>query len=250
LQAASLLRVCNLLGALPRRRMPRVSRYPRGLETMTLIPTIRLARSVVLGLALGCLTVPVLPAHAEPAAGAAPQLPKLKSYSDPKRSTRKAYDELLNSLYDQLQKTSSAEAAATVEAAIERFWSRSGSDTADLLMQRAGAAIEARNYELAISLLTKITKIEPRYTAGWNQLATVYFMQNQYREAMHQLRRVLALDPRHYKAIEGLSIILRETGNKKAALRVTRQALAVNPHLKTAKQAEEELAREVEGQGI
>jgi tetratricopeptide (TPR) repeat protein len=67
---------------------------------------------------------------------------------------------------------------------------------------------------------------------------------------MQQLRRVLAIDPRHFKAIEGLGIILRETGNKKAALEVTRRALAINPYLKSAKQAAEELEREVEGQGI
>lgn len=227
----------------------------RDLERMTSIISARTTRSLILSLALGCVIAPFLPAQAEkapasPHHGASPPLPKLKPYSNPKKSTRKAYDELLTSLYDQLQRAPTQQAAATIEAAIERFWSRSGSDTADLLMQRAAAAIEAKNFELAIGLLSKITKIEPRYTAAWNQLATVYFMQNQYRDAMQQLRRVLALDPRHYKAIEGLSIILRETGNKKAALQVTRRVLAVNPHLESAKQAEQELAREVEGQGI
>jgi tetratricopeptide (TPR) repeat protein len=223
------------------------------IDRMTPIQSVRLARSVIFSLTVGCLLASSLPAHAERphgGPGAAPTLPKLKPYSNPKRATRKAYDELLTSLYDQLQRAPTEQAATTVETAIERFWSRSGSETADLLMQRAAAAIEARNYDLATTLLTKITKIEPRYTAAWNQLATVYFMQNRYGEAMQRLRRVLALDPRHYKAIEGLSIILRETGNKKAALQVTRRVLAINPHLKSAKQAEQELAREVEGRGI
>jgi tetratricopeptide (TPR) repeat protein len=226
---------------------------------MAFFRSVRITRSAILGLALVGLLPPSLPASAEtpepspkaPAETAVPiPLPKLKSYSDPKRSTRKAYDELLTSLYDQLQRAGSDEAAEVVEGAIEKFWSRSGSDTADLLMQRASAAIEARNYELAVQLLTSITKIEPRYTAALNQLATVHFLENRYREAMLQLRRVLAVDPRHFKAIEGLGIILRETGNKKAALQVTRRALAIHPHLKSAKQAEQELAREVEGQGI
>lgn len=117
-------------------------------------------------------------------------------------------------------------------------------------MERANLALKARNYDLATELLTALTDIEPRYTAGWSQLATVYFLRENYTDAMHRLRRVLALDPRHYKAIEGLGIILRETGNKKAALEVTRRALAVYPHLKSAQQAADELSRIVEGQGI
>lgn len=177
-------------------------------------------------------------------------LPSLKSLSKPSRSLSKARQELLSSLYDQLQAAKTEEAAELIVSGIEKLWSQSGSDTADLLMQRAGIAVKSQNYKLATQLLTSLTRIEPRFAEGWNQLATIYFMQENYADAMRQLQRVLALDPRHFKAIEGLGIILRETGNKKAALEVTRRALAVNPHLKSAKQAAEELEREIEGQGI
>lgn len=177
-------------------------------------------------------------------------LPSLKTLSEPKKSMREAHREVLNSLYEQLRKTDSEAGAELIASAIEKLWARSGSDTADILMERAGLAIKARNYNLATRILSALTEVEPGYAAGWNQLATVYFLEDRYFEAMQQLRQVLAIDPRHYKAIEGLGIILRETGNKKAALAVTRRALAVNPHMKSAKQAEQELAREVEGQEI
>ena len=75
-------------------------------------------------------------------------------------------------------------------------------------------------------------------------------MQENYEKAMQGLRRVLAIEPHHYKAIEGLALILREMGDKRAALRATRRALRVYPHLKSAQQAEDELKRDVEGQGI
>ena len=158
--------------------------------------------------------------------------------------------ELLASLYDQLKAAESEAGSELIVAAIEKVWSQSGSDTANVLMERAGLAIKARNYELATSLLQALTEVEPRYAEGWNQLATIYFLREDYENAMQQLKRVLALEPHHFKAIEGLSIILRETGRKKAALKATRQVLSIYPHLKTAKQAEEELTREVEGQGI
>jgi tetratricopeptide (TPR) repeat protein len=178
------------------------------------------------------------------------KLPALKPLNAPKQSLRKARVELLASLYDQLKAAESEAGSELIVAAIEKVWSQSGSDTANVLMERAGLAIKARNYELATSLLQALTEVEPRYAEGWNQLATIYFLREDYENAMHQLKRVLALEPHHFKAIEGLSIILRETGRKKAALKATRQVLAIYPHLKTAKQAEEELTREVEGQGI
>lgn len=178
------------------------------------------------------------------------KLPALKPLGAPKQSLRKARAELLASLYDQLKASESEAGAELIVAAIEKVWGQSGSDTANVLMERAGLAIKARNFELATSLLQALTEVEPRYAEGWNQLATIYFLREDYENAMQQLKRVLALDPHHFKAIEGLSIILRETGRKKAALKATRQVLAIYPHLKSAKQAEEELAREVEGQGI
>ena len=204
--------------------------------------------AILLAAGLALATGPSAAVAAEPPHH--PKLPALKPLTAPKQSLRKARVELLNSLYDQLKAAESDASSELIVSAIEKVWSQSGSDTANLLMERAGLAIKARNYELATSLLTALTEVEPRYAEGWNQLATIYFLREDYENAMHQLKRVLALEPHHFKAIEGLSIILRETGRKKAALKATRQVLTIYPHLKSAKQAEEELAREVEGQGI
>ncbi|MGB0087759.1 MAG: hypothetical protein WBP94_20575 [Rhodomicrobiaceae bacterium] len=200
---------------------------------------------LVLGLA-GSLSSACFAAEPQPPS----KLPPLKSLAHPNQSLRKARQELLSSLYDQLQKADSDESADLIVSAIEKIWAQSGSDTADLLMQRAGIALKSEKYDLATQILTALTEAEPRFVEGWNQLATIYFLQEDYTNAMRELRHVLALDPRHFKAIEGMGIILRETGHKKAALEVTRRALAINPHLKSAKQAIEELSREVDGQGI
>lgn len=178
------------------------------------------------------------------------KLPPLRPLNAPMQSLRKARAEVLASLYDQLKAADSEASSDLIASAIEKVWSRSGSDTANLLMERAGLATKSQNYDLAIGLLTALTEVEPRYAEGWNQLATIYFLREDYDNAMRQLKHVLALEPNHFKAIEGLSIILRETGQKKAALQATRRVLAIYPYLKSAKQAEEELAREVEGQGI
>ncbi len=165
------------------------------------------------------------------------------------RVTRQNRTAFLTSLYDQLKQAPNEEAAELVSKAIEKVWRQSGSDTADILMERAGIAIQAKNFDLAVQVLAGLVTVAPDYAEGWNQLASVYFLQEDYEKSMRSLRRALALEPHHYKAIEGLALILREMGDKKGALRATRRALDVYPYLKSAKQAEEELKRDVEGQG-
>lgn len=178
------------------------------------------------------------------------QPPNLELLKGDKKPLREARKDVLASLYNQLGHSQNAENAQIIVSAIDRIWAQSGSDTTDLLMQRAQVALGQQNYDLAIQLLQSISEIDPRYVAGWSQLATVYYLKDRYGEAMKGLRRVLALDPKHFKAIEGLGIILRETGNDKAALTVMRRALEIHPYLETARKAAEELEREVKGQGI
>ncbi|MBN9278653.1 MAG: hypothetical protein J0I57_13650, partial [Hyphomicrobium sp.] len=64
------------------------------------------------------------------------------------------------------------------------------------------------------------------------------------------LRRALALEPNHFRALDGLAQIWRQTGNAKGALSVIKQLLEVHPYWEGADRMAEELAREVDGQGI
>lgn len=203
--------------------------------------------SVVVGLV--CLS--------QSAANAAPDAPlgaaqaehaDARTVAPPQRLTRKLREDLLVKLYAQLKSAPDEKSAEIIAGAIEKIWHRSGSDTADLLMARANAALQKQDYELAIKILTALTSLAPQYAEGWNQLATVHFLRENYREAVIELRRVLAIDPHHFKAVEGLAVILRETGKKELALKAMRQVLTIYPQLKSAKQAVEELEREVEGQ--
>ena len=78
----------------------------------------------------------------------------------------------------------------------------------------------------------------------------MHFVRNEIELALGDLRRALALDPNHFKALDGLGQIFREIGQKKAALKAFKQLLEVHPYWSGAQQLVDELAREVEGQGI
>lgn len=156
----------------------------------------------------------------------------------------------LSDLYAQLAAAESEEEAGKLAEGIERLWRLSGSDTVNLLISRAAKVTGEKRAELAEQLLDRAVTLAPDYTEGFSQRAFFHFSQSNMTAALGDLRRVLALDPNHFKAMEGIVQIWRETGNKKAAYEVLKQLLEVHPYAPGAKQAYEELKREVEGRGI
>jgi tetratricopeptide (TPR) repeat protein len=157
---------------------------------------------------------------------------------------------LLDNLYALLATAEDEQAAEQTVQAIYRVWRTSGSDTVNLLLERAVKAAQEKKNELALKLLDTIVELAPDYAEGWNQRAQLFYLENDYQRALGDLRRVLALDPNHFRALEALGHILRELGEKRGALQAYRKLIEVNPFASGAKQTLEELEREVTGQGI
>lgn len=170
-------------------------------------------------------------------------LEKLPQTADEKRRA-------LSDLYAQLAAAGSEEEAGKLAENIERLWRLSGSDTVNLLISRAAKVTAEKRVDLAEKLLDQAVALAPDYTESFSQRAFFHFSQSNTTAALGDLRRVLALDPNHFKAMEGLVQIWRETGNKKSAYEVLKQLLDVHPFAAGAKQAYDELKREVEGRGI
>jgi len=164
--------------------------------------------------------------------------------------TQEEKDRLLQDLYAHLATADDETAATPIANAIERVWGISGSDTVNLLLDRATKAHSGKNQQLAYKLFDHLIALAPDYTEVWSRRAFVHYQNNDMRRAVADLRRVLALDPNHYKALDGLVTIWREIGFKRGALAVVRRLLDVYPFSSGAKQAADELERDVEGQGI
>ncbi len=159
-------------------------------------------------------------------------------------------DKLVSELFDRLREAKDAATAERIAGAIERLWVYSGSDTADLLLNRAGQAIEGKQSEAARQVLDALISLEPRYAEAWNRRAYLDFSEQNYQAALTDLSHVLAIEPRHFKALEGLAAIMKEIGQKRLALKAYRKLLEINPQAADARTAEEALTREVEGQKI
>lgn len=154
----------------------------------------------------------------------------------------------LEVLFEQLAAAGEPKRAAAIARKIQIKWLESGSDTVDVLMSRAAAALQGKDYPLALDLLDVVVILKPDFAEGWNRRATVYYMQKDLGRSLTDIERTLALEPRHFGALSGLGIIQRRIGKEDAALKTFRRALEIHPGLKNAKEALEALEKDAEGE--
>src|SRR5947209_13406423 len=194
-------------------------------------------------LALAAALVAAIPANAE--SGSWAETPdKLP------RAARGDRTKNLDFLFEALKAAPDADSAKLVEGRIWALWLASGSDTADLLMSRVKTALDGKDNNLAIELLTAVIGLKPEYIEAWNKRATLYFANKDYSKSLADIRQVLAREPRHFGALSGLGIIMQEFGEDKLALEAFRRAVAVNPHLPKIPEFVKTLTEKVEGRDI
>ena len=156
----------------------------------------------------------------------------------------------LDTLFQGLKIAPDEASAKAIEERIWSVWMASGSDTCNLLIGRAKAAIDGKDYDLAIKLLNAVIEIKPDYVEAWNRRATAYYMKNDYGHSLADIAQVLAREPRHFGALSGLGLILQEIGDDKDALDAYRKALAIDPHLEHIPDVVKTLTEKVEGRDI
>ena len=164
--------------------------------------------------------------------------------AEPKRAAT------LDELFSRLAAAKEETEANGVASLIERRWMRSGSDTADLLMSRAGEAIKAKDYPLAIELLDRVIALQPGWAEAWNRRATAFYLLDDPVSAIADLRQVLAREPRHFAALAGLGHIYMVSGDKARALDTFRRALAIHPYLDPVRTTVERLTPEIDGRDL
>lgn len=130
---------------------------------------------------------------------------------------------------------------------IAKVWTKSGSDSMDLLLLRGRTAMEAEDWPRAVEHLTDLVNLAPDFAEGWNTRATAYFREGDYGASLADIAETLALEPRHFGALAGLGLILSEIGEDKKAVAAYRKALELNPHLDGPAEAVKQLAPSVDG---
>lgn len=151
-----------------------------------------------------------------------------------------AQTERLDALFEELQEPD-LENWQHVEEQIWAEWSRSGSPSMDLLLDRGREAMEAGDTTAAIEHFTALTDHAPDFAEGYNARATAYFQADMYGPSLRDIETALALNPRHFGAMSGLAMILERLEFDAEALSAYRAVNAIHPHRPDIKEAIERL---------
>ena len=203
---------------------------------------------------LGAILLPAIlaAAFAVPAVWPAPTLAQTnRRFIEPPSNLPRIQGNLnLDRLFAALKVAPDDESAKYVENRIWALWIATDSDTTTLLMSRVKTAVDAKDLDLGIKLLTAIINIKPDYIEAWNRRATLYYMKKDFDDSLVDIHEVLKREPRHFGALSGLGMIMQEIGDDKHALEAFRRALAVHPHLARIPDMVKRLAEKVEGRDI
>ncbi|MGZ9811783.1 tetratricopeptide repeat protein [Pseudoroseicyclus sp. H15] len=108
-------------------------------------------------------------------------------------------------------------------------WSKSGSATIDLLLQRGRDALEMGEAELAVDHFTAAIDWDGDFAEAYHARAEAYYYLGMIGPALADLQRALALNPDQFIAMRGFAIILEELGREEEALEVYRVVLEYYP---------------------
>jgi len=155
-----------------------------------------------------------------------------------------------DALLGRLAAAADPDEADGIVARIDRLNQRSGSDTGDLLLNRAAAAIDGENVEVAQQLLQALTALQPQWAEAWAARANADYLAGDPKATFVDLARALADDPKHLKAMADLGAVLENAGRRDDALRVYRRALEIAPQWRPAREAAERLRAAIAGQDL
>jgi tetratricopeptide (TPR) repeat protein len=156
----------------------------------------------------------------------------------------------VDQLFERLAASGTEREANGYAEQISRIWDRSGSDTLDLIMERAKQALAGGDSDLSLDLIDSVMALKADWAEAYNRRAAVHFQRKDFDAAMRDLRQALVLEPRHFQAVAGIGLIYQQSGNPKKALAAFREALKLHPHLKGIKESATRMAVEHDPQDL
>jgi tetratricopeptide (TPR) repeat protein len=137
----------------------------------------------------------------------------------------------LDRLFAQLRVAPDPVTADGLADRIWRIWSTPSDPELAARMTEAMASHASRGLTPALALLDALVADYPDYAEGWNQRATLRYLNGDYDGSLADIDRVLALEPRHFGALAGRVLILLARGDRAGALRDMATALGIHPFL-------------------
>jgi tetratricopeptide (TPR) repeat protein len=152
----------------------------------------------------------------------------------------------LDDLFERL-KTADPQAAQRIEQEIWIEWSKSGSPSMDLLLERGRQAMAEGQLDVAVEHFTALIDHAPEFAEGWNARATALYQMGEIGPSMSDIAHTLMLNPRHFGALSGFAMILEDLGRPEHALEVQKAVQAIHPNAAGVSEAIKRLEASLEG---
>jgi Flp pilus assembly protein TadD len=147
----------------------------------------------------------------------------------------KEKEQELESLFAQLRRTETLEAAQKIEADIFIRLAQSSSPTINSLMEIAAEAQQTGDEAFARKTLADVANLAPDFAEGLTRCAAADYAAGDLDRAERRLRQALRAEPRHFAAWTGLALVLEDRGDLVGARKAYEEALFLHPLLDAAK---------------
>ncbi len=154
-------------------------------------------------------------------------------------------DARLDELFTTLQSSENSGVLEETEVHIWAIWFESGREEIDSLMEEGGVAVQSGQLAQAEKLYSRVIKMAPEFSEGWNRRATVRYYRQDYSGSIKDIQQTLALEPRHFGAIWGLGMILGRDRDFSGAITAFERLLEIKPNSRDAKPRIELLKQEL-----
>ena len=156
-------------------------------------------------------------------------------------------ENILNNLFNQLEKVNNSKSATLLEEKIWSIWNKH--PTNNKLTERLEFGTELMqhgDYNYALRIFDNIIDTDPKWSEAWNKRATVHFLMSQFTNSLNDIDIVLNIEPRHFGALSGQARIFIKLHEYEKAIKSIEKALKFYPSFKSGEMIQkiEKLIRE------
>ena len=143
------------------------------------------------------------------------------------------YSDQLNTLFLKLKNAENSSEASKVENKIWDHWiAKSLNKENNLKMYNGIRMLNNGDINNALKIFLDLCNIEPKWAEPFNKVATIKFLQKDYKGSINYIKLTLEKEKRHFGALSGLVQINIRLGKFEEALININKALKIHPFLK------------------
>lgn len=132
-------------------------------------------------------------------------------------------------LFDALKNSQDPATGRRIANEIWKFWMTAPGPKEQALLDLAMKKRSVFDYAGALTEIDRLIAMAPEYPEGWNQRATLLFLQRKYDESLTAIERTLQLEPKHFGSLAGQARIFMQQGRVALGQSTLRRAVEIFP---------------------